>query len=81
MKGVFDRLRVGRPDRSGDKVTFVLGHTSHIAVYMIDGDYLKIDAASDSQTPRELEILQVYDRLYRFISLAFKDNKALPFEV
>ena len=78
MKGSFDKLCVGKPDRRGDKVTFILGRSPQVAVYVIDGGHLKIDGTSNLQTPRELEILQAYDRLYTFISLGVKNNKAEP---
>ena len=44
---------------------------------MVDGDNIAIDCTSDQQTPREVEIIKVFNRLDSVISIAWANRKAL----
>jgi hypothetical protein len=77
VAGPFDNLRVGETDRGGDKISFIIGWNDQVMVYMVEGDHLKIHAASDRPTEREIEILRVFDRLYALISLTLRKGKTL----
>jgi hypothetical protein len=77
VAGPFDNLRVGESDRGGAKISFIIGRTAHVMVYMIDGDHLKIDAVSERPTERELAILKIFDRLHSLISLTLQKGKTL----
>jgi len=81
MLGPFDDLRVGQPDKRGQNITFIVGRSTELIVYLIDDDHLKFDTATDAPTARELEILKQYDRIYSYISLALKKDKARPLKV
>jgi hypothetical protein len=74
--GPFDKLQVGERDRYGNKISFIVGRTAHLLVYMVDGDNIAIDSTSDQQTERELEIVKVFNRLDSLITLAFQKRKA-----
>lgn len=73
----FDNLRVGETDHSGDKISFIIGWNAHVMIYMVEGDHLKIHAAPDRPTEREIEILKIFDRLYSLISLSLRKGKTL----
>jgi hypothetical protein len=77
MAGPFDSLRVGETDHTGSKVQFVFGRSSYVAVYMIEGDALKLEAVSNTPTSREAAILKVFDSLYSLICLSLKRKTAL----
>ncbi len=79
--GPFDDLRVGEPDKRGQKITFIIGRSTDLVVYVIEDDHLKFDTATDTPTPRELQILKEYDRIYSYISIALQKNKALPLKI
>src|SRR5437868_3844520 len=81
MPGPFDDLRIGEPDKRGQKITFIIGRSTDLIVYMVEGDHLKFDTATDVPTSRELQILREYDRIHSYISIAIQKDKAQPLKV